>query len=353
MPENLRVFFSTGSGEQLKIWLIPIVIFLFLFPLLLFLHRFFWKRVRQFASHTNATWDDLVLDAVHSPTRILAIALAVSVSLQTAPVVLRSHPFCRFGTKIGLILIGVWILDRVFSALIRSDFLPMTLSHSTRVLILAITRLTFLSTSVLVVLDTLGISITPILASLGIGSLAVALAMQDTLNNFFSGLYLLVDRPIRIGDFIKLEDGTEGFVRKVGWRSTQIEMITENLVVIPNSKVASSQLTNYDLPLKDTMVLVPLGVSYGCDLQKVERVTVEVADQILKQIPGGDSSFTPVIRYNSFADSSINFNVVLRAHHRTDQQLLIHEFIKALHVRFNSENIEIPFPQRVVHSART
>ena len=146
MPESVKEFFSNGSGEQLKIWLIPIVVFVVLLSAFLFLHRFLWKRFRQFAGRTSANWDDMLLDAVRGPTRILAIAMAVAISLQTAPAVLTNHPICRLGTKLSLILISVWSLDRVFSALIRSDFLPASLTHSTRVLILTVTRLTFLST---------------------------------------------------------------------------------------------------------------------------------------------------------------------------------------------------------------
>lgn len=352
MFDNLNQLFSSENGDLLKAWVIPVIAFFSLSSIFLFFQRYIWKKVRQLAGRTNAMWDDLVLDSVQSPTRVLAMAFAFSLSLQTAPLALRTHPISRFGLKIGFVIIGVWILDRIFSALIKSDFLPAGLTHNSRILILVTTRVLFFSTAVLVVLDTFGISITPILASLGIGSLAVALALQDTLNNFFSGFYLLLDRPISIGDFIKLEDGTEGFVRKVGWRSTQIEMLSENIVVVPNSKIASSQVTNYDLPLKLTTLTIPVGVAYNSDLNKVEQVTLDVASQILKQIPGAVPDFTPAIRFNTFADSSINFNVVLKAHHRTDQALIIHEFIKALHARFEREKIEIPFPQRVIHTAR-
>lgn len=200
----------------------------------------------------------------------------------------------------------------------------------------------------LVLLDTVGISITPILASLGIGSLAVALALQETLANFFAGLHVLADHPIRMGDFIKLESGEEGYVTQIGWRSTRIRMLPNNTVVVPNNKIISSTITNYYLPEPELAVLVPVGVHYDSDLAQVERVTIEVARQIQKTIQGAVATFEPFIRYHTFADSSINFTVILRAREFVDQYLITHEFIKALHARYQQEGIVIPFPLRTL-----
>jgi len=96
----------------------------------------------------------------------------------------------------------------------------------------------------LVVLGHLGIAITPILTALGIGGLAVALALQDTLSNLFAGFHLLADRPVRVGDTIRLENGMEGMVEDIGWRSTRIRQPADDLVIVPNAKLAQSILTN-------------------------------------------------------------------------------------------------------------
>ncbi|MGC8764449.1 MAG: mechanosensitive ion channel family protein [Brevinematia bacterium] len=201
----------------------------------------------------------------------------------------------------------------------------------------------------IIILQSLGISISPILAGLGVGGLAVALALQDTLSNLFSGLQIILSRQIKTGDYIKLDSGEEGYVIDINWRNTTIREIKNNQIIIPNSKLSQAIIKNYNLPEKEIVVLVEVGVSYRSDLDKVEKVTIEVAKEVMKELDCGLSSFEPFIRYDTFSDSSINFNVILRAREFADQFLIKHEFIKRLHKRYIKEGIEIPFPIRTVY----
>ncbi|HDL60112.1 MAG TPA: mechanosensitive ion channel family protein, partial [candidate division WOR-3 bacterium] len=212
-----------------------------------------------------------------------------------------------------------------------------------------ITRLVILIIGFLIILQTIGISISPLLTALGVGGLAVALALQDTLSNLFAGIHILVSKQVRPGDFIKLETGEEGYVVDISWRNTTIRMLPNNLVVIPNSKLASSIVTNYYMPEKMLSVLVSVGVSYDSDLEKVEKIVIEVAKEVMQTVPGGVPEFEPFVRYSSFGDFSINFSVIMRAKEYTDQFLIRHEFIKRLHKRFKKEGIEIPFPITTVY----
>jgi small-conductance mechanosensitive channel len=198
----------------------------------------------------------------------------------------------------------------------------------------------------LVILQSLGISITPVLTALGVGGLAVALALQETLSNLFAGIQVIASRQIRPGDYIKLSTGEEGYVEDINWRYTAIRALPNNMIIVPNSKLASAIATNYDLPQKEMAVLINVGVSYGSDLEKVERVTVAVAREVMSEIEGGIPGFEPFIRYNNFGDSSIDFTVILRAREFVNQYLIKHEFVKRLHKRYQDEGIEIPFPCR-------
>jgi len=177
----------------------------------------------------------------------------------------------------------------------------------------------------------------------------VALALQRPLGDFFAGIHLILSKQIRIGDYIKLETGEEGYVVDITWRNTTIRQLPNNLVIIPNSRLASLMIINYYQPEKELSVLLNIGVSYSSDLEKVERVTIEVAKEVMKEVPGGVPEFEPFIRYHTFGDFSINFSVILRAKEYTDQFLIKHEFIKRLHRRYRREGIEIPFPIRVVY----
>ena len=201
----------------------------------------------------------------------------------------------------------------------------------------------------MLVLDNLGVSLTPLLTTLGIGSLAVAIALQDTLGNAFAGLHIKADRPIEVGQFVRLDNGDEGYVERIGWRSTRIRMLPNKSAVVPNSKLVQSTIINYDLPDPEVAVLVQVGVHYDSNLKKVERVTCEVAKEIMRTVSGAVPAFDPFIRYHTFNQSSIDFTVILRAQRFVDNYLIKHEFIKALQERYREEGIVIPFPIRTLH----
>ena len=198
----------------------------------------------------------------------------------------------------------------------------------------------------LIVLNGLGLSITPMLTALGVGGLAVALALQEPLGNFFAGLFLTLAGQIRVGDYVRLDTGQEGYVADFGWRSTRLRMLANNLVVVPNSRLAQALVVNHSLPSQDLAVLVEVGVDYASDLHHVERVVTDVGRDVMRTVPGGVADFEPFIRFHTFGESSIDLTAILRAQTYVDQYLVKHEFIKRLHRRFDDEQIVIPFPIR-------
>jgi small-conductance mechanosensitive channel len=200
----------------------------------------------------------------------------------------------------------------------------------------------------LVILNELGVSITPMLTALGVGGLAVALALQEPLGNFFAGLFLTLAGQVRVGDYVKLDSGQEGYVVDFSWRSTRLRMLANNLVVVPNAKLSQAVVVNHHLPSRDLAVLVEVGVDYDSDLGHVERVVQEVGQEVMAEVAGGVPGFEPFIRYHTFGESSIDFTVILRAQEFVDQYLVKHEFVKRLHARFGREGIVIPFPIRTM-----
>lgn len=201
---------------------------------------------------------------------------------------------------------------------------------------------------ILVLLQAQGISVAPMLTALGVGGLAVALALQSTLSNLFAGIQIIISQKIKLGQFIRLESGQEGYVTDITWRNTTIRALSNQTIILPNNTIADSIVTNTWVPDPEISVPIPVGVSYDSDLEHVERVTLEVAQALQSSHPGATRGFEPVVRYNEFADSSINFKVVLRAREFTEQFLMRHDFIKALHARYRKEGINIPFPIRTI-----
>jgi small-conductance mechanosensitive channel len=206
----------------------------------------------------------------------------------------------------------------------------------------------FFAIGVLIILDYLNISITPIIAGLGIGGLAVALALQPTLANFFASTQIISDRLVRIGDYIELDNGTiKGYVTDVGWRSTRIRTPFNNLVIVPNSRLADSVITNYYGPTMEIGVVVDCGVSYNADLPKVEAVSLEVAREVIEELDEADKEFDPWFAYEEFGDSNINFWIWVRANDRLASFRVKSEIIKRLKARLDKEGININYPARL------
>ena len=199
---------------------------------------------------------------------------------------------------------------------------------------------------ILMALDVVGISITPLVAGLGIGGLAVALAIQPTLSSFLSGTYLITEGELNDGDFIELDNGPSGFVVDVGWRSTKVRDRFNNLILIPNSKMIDSTLTNYYSQSRVMTVFVTCGVSYESDLSRVEEVSLEVAAGVRDELEEAQDDYAPLIFFTNFGDSNIDFVVLLQAADRGASFAVKHELIKRLHARFGEEGIEINYPVR-------
>ncbi len=199
-----------------------------------------------------------------------------------------------------------------------------------------------------VILQTLGISITPILTALGIGGLAVALALQDTLSNFFAGLHIIASGQVKIGDYIRLDNGQEGYVTDIKWRDTTIRALSSNMIVVPNSKLSSNIIMNFYQPQKELGISVDMTIAFNSDLDKVETVCIETAKEVMKAVKGGVEAAELSVRYGSFADNGIHFSVNMRVLEFTDQYLIRHEFIKRIIPRFKKEGISIPYPVREI-----
>ena len=312
--------------------------------------------LRRLSRRTETALDDIIIRSLQRPLVSLILFAGLWGAVHHLPYWKpEGLAWIDKVASVGAILIVVAGVLRVFNAvsewLVESAADRSSRPREVRSQALVgrkVVNIAILVVGILVALMQLDVEIGPLLAGLGIGGLAVALTLQDTLANLFAGIYMMVDRPVAVGDFVKLESGEEGFVEEIGWRNTKVRMWANNIVIIPNSKLSQSVVTNYYLPRQEMSVYISCGVAYDSDLEHVERVCIEVGKEIMERIPGSATDWTPVVRFKEFADFSINFLVVLRVTDFSAQYLLGHEYMKALHRRFNEEGIEIPFPIRTV-----
>ena len=314
----------------------------------LVLRRTVFGRLARLAAATRSEVDDLVVAALRGPVVLAGAVAGLYAGLELGSLPPAPTRLLERSLVVLLIVTITWVLARLSAAYVHAQTAPAHGTLPSATLLPNLARLAVLLLGGLVVLETLDIKITPILTALGVGGLAVALALQDTLANLFAGVHILLSRQVRPGDYVGLSSGETGYVQDVTWRYTTIRQLPNNITVIPNSKLASAITTNYYLPEQELAVLVQVGVAYGSDLDQVERITVEVGREVMRDVQGGVAGFEPFIRYHTFGDSSIQFSVILRGREFTDQYLITHEFIKRLHRRYRAEGIEIPFPMRTV-----
>ena len=330
--------------------LIPSLVVVFSTAILLILRGVAFRLLHRWAKKTETKLDDIIIGSFRTPSFYwcLAIGLYIGAALSGLP---PKYVFYLSRIIHIVIILSVTIaVANLTGKIFRNYIQKSNLTIPTTGLTYGILKGTILIIGFLIILSVLGISITPILTALGVGGLAVALALQDTLANLFAGIHILMEKSIRVGDFIKLETGQEGYVEDITWRTTRVRTLPNNIVVIPNSKLSQSVVTNYYLPGKRMSLLIPIGVSYSSDPEKVETILVEEAKKAAGQIPGLLGDPEPFVRFiPGFGDSSLDFTLICQVQEFVDQYLVQHELRKRIFKRFKEEGIEIPFPHRTVY----
>lgn len=284
----------------------------------------------------------IILDGFLLALSTLSFMQQWAVVLQQVGIVVLISVITYALANIGAALLA-WYM-RVLSAQRKARFDEGLIRFISRILKIIIFLL-----GILILLDFLNIAISPIIAGLGIGGLAVALALQPTLGNFFASSQIISDRVVRVGDYIELENpAIRGYVTDVGWRSTRIRTPFNNMVIIPNSRLSESIITNYYGPTMEMGVVINCGVSYNANLLQVEKISLEVAREVVGELEEADKTFEPSFAYDEFGDSNINFWIWVRAKDRLSSFKLKSEIIKRLKSRLDAAGITINYPARLL-----
>jgi small-conductance mechanosensitive channel len=307
-----------------------------------------FRMLRLWAAGTESKFDNVIVEALRSPFMIWVLMLAVHLGAQTSMLPPRAQ---NLAAQMLLVLFIV-SMTLVFSRL--AGVLVKFYAGSFTSLAENLARLVVLLLGAIIVLNTLGISVLPILTALGVGGIAIALALQDTLSNLFSGFYVSVAGQVRVGDYIKLDSGEEGYVTDITWRSTSLRSLQNNVIIIPNAKLAKATITNFDLPEQSMSVSIAVSVSYSSDPQVVENVLIDEAKKAVGHIPGLLAEPSPYVRFApGFGSSSLDLTLNCYVKKFADQFLVQHEMRKRILVRFREAKIEIPFPTRTIYMYET
>jgi len=305
---------------------------------------------RAWVTRTASRPGRVLVEALSGPTTIWALILAVHLAIQSSEL-----PRIVTEKYAPRILIALWIASftlmamRIAGDLVRAygSQIPGALPVTTLTTTLA--ELTALALGLLLLLSAEDVRITPVLTALGVGGLAVALALQDTLSNLFAGFYIAVARQTSLGDYIKLSSGEEGYVADIGWRSTAIRSLANNLIIVPNSKLAQTIVTNYYLPSQRMSASIQVSVPYDADADRVERLLVEIVSAGAKDIPGLLAEPAPSASLDpGFGEFALVFTLGYSVSEFSQQYGVRHELRKRILRRLRQEGIAIPYPTREV-----
>ncbi|MBI5661346.1 MAG: mechanosensitive ion channel family protein [Ignavibacterium album] len=332
------------------------------------------KIIKPFVSKTKTDLDDKILAASGSAIYRLSFLAGIFLSVEIFKEGIRSES--KFLTKplieiypflnnlvsiteailfIALIIILLFVSFRYVNVLLDQYSQKINandnrnLSGSLIPLLKKVSKIILFALAVVILLAKFNVDISAFVVSLGVGSLAIALAAQETLSNMISGFIIMTDRPFRIGDRIRYAENQVGDVVDIGIRSTKILDFDNNIVIIPNNEIVKSRIVNITYPNSLTRVIVEVGVAYGTDIKKVKEILLNIANED----PDCSKQIAPEVFFINFGASSLDFRLVARTDDYRNVLAMQCRLREKIYEEFNKHNIEIPFTQIVVHQSKS
>lgn len=339
MNENISLLI-----KSLYNYLPPLIVALFFLFLGIFLRKLILNRIFKKAKQPLKRFEKSIKD--------LFVFLFFIFGIYISTLILTLNPITvKFVNSLlsSITIIFITIFTANFSTfLIKNQKSKLAEVLPSTSIVSNIVKITILIFGGLLLLQNLGISITPILTALGVGGLAIALALQDTLSNLFAGIQIMLSKNIQVNDYVELSSGENGFVQDINWRNTIIKDYSNNYIIIPNNKLSSTIIKNNTYFEAFVNVYIDIGISYDSDLDKVEKICIEEANKIIKDYSDIVTNNKPIVRFKEFGDSSINLFVRITAKTKDTSFEVKHLFIKNIYKRFEKEGIVIPYPHTTV-----
>ncbi len=330
--------------NKLPIYILPAGIFLASFVLGWIFEKVVILQLRKLAQKTSWEGDDIIIGSLKGMLFLSFIVIGAYLALTPLSLSFAAIAIIRKTFQSILIFIVTVIAARMAGGFVEQGTSSMDQAFPASSILRNIVKIIVFVVGILVILNNLNIAISPILTALGVGGLAVALALQPTLSNLFSGIQIIASKQLLPGHYISLESGQEGFVQDITWRYTEIKSPTNNMFIIPNSKISEAIITNYYKPEKEVVLVVPLKAGFKSDLDLVEKTALDAARTIIQKQPSSIKSFEPLVRFVKFGDWAVDFNVILKVTDYSDQFVIRHELIKEINKRFKEQNIEVTVP---------
>jgi small-conductance mechanosensitive channel len=299
------------------------------------------RRLQRLAERTKGDWDDVVILELRRRVPLWSGLIGLWLSIGYWPLSPRSAGFLSNLVAVVAILSVTTGLSAIAVRLMSSVAPRLHPEMQVSGLMRNVVRIVIFTVGTLVLLQGIGVEITPMLAALGVGGLAVALALQEPLSNLFAGLFITIAGQVRIGDYIRMEPGPEGVIADFSWNATQLMTGAGNVVIVPNSKLTQAIITNFHRPSRDTGMGVELTIVPGADLAVVERIGVEVAKAVMRDVVGGVATAEPNVRFIGYSDLGVKVSINVRTREFNDQALVRHELIKRVQTALGAAGIAV------------
>ncbi len=304
------------------------------------------RTMEKLASETKTRLDDILVKELETPVHLMIILLAIWISLTIYPGMQRYLSSFDLIIQALMILVIAFGIAKAVTALTKwSAKEKRVRGYQYNYLIVAkkLINAFIYIIAIVTILAEFGIEITPIIASLGVGGLAVALAFQDTLENYFAGIYVSTDKGLEVGDYVELEDGIEGTIEEIGWRTTRIRTWTNNLVIIPNKKFANTVITNYFKPNEEMIVPVKVNISYRVKSDKAIKELKRIIKEIERKADVLVPDYEPIIKIDSFGESNITYIVIVKVKNRSSMFKFKELFNKAVAEAYEKGKLSVDY----------
>ncbi len=354
--DKLLVQITNVGGEEAWIYQMFIVVLVVLTANFILMRVL--TRVQKTFDKTKNTWDDALLRALRRPLRLLVWIVGISFAAEIAKGVTEAVIFTAVAPirDVGVIATITWFIIRFIKAAENnitksSREAGNEIDKTTADAISRLLRISVLITATLVAMQTLGYSISGVLAFGGIGGIAIGFAAKDLLSNFFGGLMIFLDRPFSVGDWVRSPDrNIEGTVETIGWRLTRIRTFDKRPLYIPNSVFANIALENPSR-MTNRRIKETIGIRYD-DVDKLADIIADVKEMLINH-PDIDTSQTLMVNFNAYAPSSLDFFIYTftKTTVWTDFHDIKQDVLLKINAIIASHNAEIAFPTSTIHMA--
>jgi len=346
-----EILAKTYYGNTLGEWLVALLIIAVAFFVAKLLFWLTSTVARQFTRRTGTDLDDLLVDAVEEPLVFIVTVFGISFGLRTLTLPDNLSGWIANGTQMLVVLAVAWMITRVLDGLYKHYLVPLaeesenTLDDQLLPILRRVTRFIVWALAIVIALNNAGYDVAALLAGLGIGGLALAMAARDTVSNVFGGFTIFTDRPFSINDRIKI-DGFDGTVKEIGMRSTRLQTLEGRIVTIPNSRFSEAAVENVSLE-PSRKVVVQLGLTYDTTPEAMEQA-LAILGKIVAETEGttGES----LKSFSGYGDFSLN--ILLIYYIAPDADIMGTQTAVNLEIlrRFNAAGLEFAFPTQTIHA---